>query len=141
MLGQIIGSDEIIYLDHFAIRIDGANTLGLGVAAQVLVQVPVTVDYAVPVEKCRAVLYELAKTAVSSAPADWELGVASVRIGELGRFGPIFVMTFSVRDGTDPLAVKDAVYALVSEAVRDGRLAIAFGHDGGHVRGGPGGRT
>lgn len=111
-------------------------------AAQVLVPVPVTVDYAVPVDKSRAVLYELAKTAVSSAPADWELGVASVRISELGRFGPIFVMTFSVRDGTDPLGVKDAVYALVSEAVRDGRLAIAFGYDGGrHVRGGPDGRT
>ncbi len=110
-------------------------------AAQVFVPVPVTVDYAVPVEQSRAVLHELAGTAVSSAPADWELGEASVRIGELGRFGPIFIMTFSVRDGTDPLAVKDVVYALVSEAVRDGRLATAFGSDGGLVRGGPGGRT
>jgi MscS family membrane protein len=99
-------------------------------AAQAFAQVPVTVDYAVPVEQSRAVLHELAGTAVTSAPAEWELGEASVRIGELGRFGPIFVMTFSVRDGTDPLAVKDAVYALVTEAVRDGRLAIAFGdHD------------
>ncbi len=110
-------------------------------AAQVFVPVPVTVDYAVPVEQSRAVLHDLAGAAVSAAPADWGLGEASVRIGELGRFGPIFVMTFSVRDGTDPLAVKDAVYAQVSEAVRDGRLAIAFGHDGEQVMGGPDGMT
>lgn len=110
-------------------------------AAQVFVPVPVTVDYAVPVDQSRAVLHELAKTAVSSAPPDWELGEASVRIGDLGRFGPVFVVTFSVRDGTDPLAVKDAVYALVSEAVRDGRLATAFGSDGDQARGGPDGMT
>jgi MscS family membrane protein len=99
-------------------------------AARTIVQVPVTVDYATPVEQSRAVLGEVAETAVTLAPAGWELGKASVRIGELGRFGPVFVLTFSARDETDPLAVKDAVYALVAEAVRGGRLAIAFGDHG-----------
>ncbi|MNH23980.1 hypothetical protein D3C79_838930 [compost metagenome] len=28
MLGQVVGSNEIIHLDHFAVRIDGANALG-----------------------------------------------------------------------------------------------------------------
>jgi MscS family membrane protein len=95
--------------------------------ARAVVEVPVTVDYAVPVEQSRAVLREIARAAVTSAPGDWDLEETSVRIGELGRFGPIFVLAFSARDGTDALAVKDAVYAMVAEAVRSGRLSIAFG--------------
>ena len=96
---------------------------------------PVTVDYGTPVGQSRAVLEEIAEAAPAAAPPAMELGAGTVQIGELGEFGPVFVLTFSARDETDPLAVKDLVYALVAEAVRSGRLAIAFGRHNGESRG------
>ena len=63
-----------------------------------------------------------------------ELGGAPCRSGSSAEFGPVFILTFSARDDTDPLAVKDVVYALVAEAVRSGRLAIGFGHNNGESR-------
>jgi MscS family membrane protein len=98
------------------------------------VQVPVTVDYWTPVGESRAVLEEIAKAAPAAAPPEMELAPGTVQIGELGEFGPVFVLTFSARDETDPLAVKDLIYALVAEAVRGGRLAIAFGRPNGESR-------
>lgn len=95
--------------------------------ARAFVQVPVTVDYATPVAESRHVLEEIARAVPTVAPPTMELGEGAVQIGELGRFGPVFILTFSARDDTDPLAVKDAVYALVAEAVRIGRLTIGFG--------------
>ncbi|MEN6341335.1 MAG: mechanosensitive ion channel domain-containing protein [Methanospirillum sp.] len=95
--------------------------------ARAFVQVPVTVDYATPVAESRRVLEEIARTAPTAAPPEMELGEGTVQIGELGRFGPVFILTFSARDDTDPLAIKDVVYALAAEAVRSGRLSIAFG--------------
>lgn len=99
--------------------------------ARVFVPVPVTVDYATPVAESRRVLEEIARAAPNAAPPDMELGAGAVQIGELGRFGPVFILTFSARDDTDPLAVKDVVYALVAEAVRGGRLVIGFGQQPG----------
>ncbi len=98
------------------------------------VQVPVTVDYGTPVDRSRAVLEQIAEAAPAAAPPAMELEAGTVQIGELGEFGPVFILTFSARDETDPLAVKDVVYALVAEAVRSGRLAIAFGRHNGEAR-------
>ncbi len=84
------------------------------------VQVPVTVDYGTPVDESRAVLEEIAEAAPAAAPPAMGLEAGTVQIGELGEFGPVFILTFSARDETDPLAVKDVVYALVAEAVRSG---------------------
>ncbi|HIH04452.1 MAG TPA: mechanosensitive ion channel family protein [Methanoregulaceae archaeon] len=102
--------------------------------ARAFVQVPVTVDYATPIAESRRVLEEIAGAAPTVAPPAMELGGGAVQIGELGRFGPVFILTFSARDDTDPLAVKDAVYALVAEAVRSGRLTIGFGQQPGAGR-------
>jgi MscS family membrane protein len=99
------------------------------------VQVPVTVDYGTPIEESRAVLEEIAKAAPAAAPPAMELEAGTVQIGELGEFGPVIILTFSARDETDPLAVKDVVYAQVAEAVRNGRLTIAFGRRDGESRG------
>lgn len=90
------------------------------------IHVPVTVDYGTPIGESRAMLEEIATAVPATAPPAMELEAGTVQIGELGEFGPIFILTFSARDETDPLAVKDMVYALVAEAVRGGRLAIAF---------------
>ncbi len=90
-----------------------------------LIAIPVTVDYASPVEQNRAVLREVAGMVAARAPPSWEMGETSVRIGELGRFGPVFVLTVPVRDETDPMEVKDQVYEEIARAVRDGRLSIA----------------
>jgi small-conductance mechanosensitive channel len=91
------------------------------------IQVPVTVDYGTPVRQSRAVLDEIARVAPAAAPPEMELGPGAVQIGELGRFGPVFILTFPARDETDPLAVKDVVYDLVADAVRSGRLVIGYG--------------
>jgi MscS family membrane protein len=91
------------------------------------IQVPVTVDYGTPVRQSRAVLDEIARVAPAAAPPEMELRPGAVQIGELGRFGPVFILTFPARDETDPLAVKDVVYDLVADAVRSGRLAIGYG--------------
>ena len=99
--------------------------------ARAFIQVPVTVDYATPVAESRRVLEEIARAAPTVAPPAMELSAGTVQIGELGRFGPVFILTFSARDETDPLAVKDVVFALIAEAVRNGRVAIGFGRTQG----------
>jgi MscS family membrane protein len=111
------------------------------------IQVPVTVDYGTPVGQSRAVLEGIARAAPAAAPPAMDLGEGTVQIGELGEFGPVFILTFAARDETDPLAVKDVVYALVAEAVRSGRLTIGFERydgapqtPGGIVAAGEGGR-
>jgi MscS family membrane protein len=94
--------------------------------AHASVQVPVTVDYGSPIQQSRAVLEEIARAAPAAAPPEMELRPGAVQIGELGRFGPVFILTFPARDDTDPLAVKDVIYGLVADAVRSGRLAIGY---------------
>ena len=90
------------------------------------VQVPVTVDYHTPIDESLAVLEEMAKATIASAPPEWGLRDHSVRIGELGEFGPVLVLSFSALDETDPLAVRNAVYAHVAKAIWSGRLATGF---------------
>jgi MscS family membrane protein len=96
-------------------------TAGTG---QVSVQVPVTVCYDTPVDESRAALREIAEAAPGTAPPGMGLGPGTVQIAELGRFGPVFVMTFPARDDSDPLAVKDLVYGMVAQAAREGRLTL-----------------
>ena len=90
------------------------------------IPVSVTVDYASPIEESRASLEEIVRSVGSRAPRRWEMGEASVRLGELGRFGPVFVLTVPVRDETDPAEVRDLIYGEIARAVRDGRLSIAI---------------
>lgn len=100
-------------------------TAGTGLAS---VQVPVTVAYDRPVEESRAALREIAEAAPRAAPDGMDLQPGNVQLSEFGRFGPVFVMTFSARDDADPLVVRDLVNGMIADSLRNGRLAIGFDH-------------
>jgi MscS family membrane protein len=92
---------------------------------RLFVPVPVVLGLETELADGRATLTEIAREVRAAAPEAWEMDEGTVRIAELGRFGPVFIMTFSVRDETDPLEVKDQVYGALAEAVREERLSIA----------------
>jgi MscS family membrane protein len=103
------------------------------------VQVPVTVDFDADLAETRAALEEVAKSVPEVAPPGLGLEPGTAQIGELGRIGPVFVLTIPARDDADPLAVKDLVYGLVAAAAREGRISL--GRDPGFGLGGRGGST
>jgi len=95
------------------------------------VQIPVTIDSITSMERDRTVLQDVLGRVASRAPAAWEIGEMAVLLGELSRFGPVFLLKVRVREEVDQNAVKDLVLSEVAASVLNGELRLNVAPGGG----------